>query len=767
MFLFGFPQEGFYRNGVYNMAIAFDRIETGSRSLEDRRRIIVDRLRIYLVSAFLVATTGMLKYAFESILGSGPPLLVFLPAITISAWMGGLGPGLFSTIFSSLICSFFYLIPLGSFRLESPNDQFRLFVFLVEGSLISILMEKMRTAISLAESNESQARKYMSALDCNERLLKAMLDKSTAIIFLKDKQGRYLLVNRNFESFLDLSAASILGKSDRDLFPPEVADHFRAHDQEVIESGIAKEWENEVPHEGSTTTFLTIKFPIVNAAGEVYAVGGVAADITRRKRSEKALQENEEMFRKLSCCSPVGIFTTDFEGKTTYINPRCREILGVSDQILNQRWLHFIHIDDQETAAATWRDYLMNRHDFFSEFRSAISSDRPRWIRARSAPIVSDEGVVVGHVGTIEDITELKISHDIIQRERDFAERLIETAQAIVLVLDDAGIVIRVNSFFERLTGCTRDAAIGKNWFDSYVDAAHRSVARETFDFTKLNPAGYRVEYSIVDQNGARRMIKWAMSIFSDGDKNQANVLAIGHDITLLKESQNRAIQSERLAAVDQMVAGLAHEIRSSLQTVRACGEMLGCRLKGKPAELSMIADIGNEMDYMHKLFNDVLNYTSPIKLERSACLIEDLIKDAWARAKPGLAAKNVGLKIEGGSHITVDVDRFRCVQVLRIVLENAVEAGANEIVVSLREEPREGVDSLRIDVQDDGPGFRRDQLDHIFEPFHSTKTRGTGLGLTVAKRVVEAHHGSIEAGPDQTLGGWIVVYLPLESISS
>ncbi len=748
------------------MAMATERIENASESDEPRRRREIDRFTIYLRSAILVATTGILKYAFESILGSGPPLLVFLPAITISAWMGGLGPGLFATIFSSLICSFFYLIPLGSFRLEAPNDRFRLFVFLVEGSLISILMEKMRTAVALAERNASVAGRYMSALDSSERLLKAMLDKSTAIIFLKDKEGRYLLVNRNFESLLDLSAASILGKADRDLFPPSVADRFRAHDQEVIESGVSKEWEDEVTLDGATTSFLTIKFPIENGAGEVYAVGGVAADITRSKRSEKALKENEEMFRKLSSCSPVGIYTTDHKGITTYINPRCREILEISDQIINQKWSQMIHMNDLKSVGVDRDERLTNRQDFFAEYRSEISSGRTKWIRERSSPIVSDEGLVVGRVGTIEDITELRLSYDIIQRERDFAETLIETAQAIVLVLDDAGIVRRVNSFFERLSGSARDEAIGKIWIDSYVAEGDRCDAREAFDFTILNPAGYRVEYSIVDQNGASRMIKWAMSIFSNGDDDQIYVLAIGHDITLLKKSQLRVIESERLAAIGQMVAGLAHEIRSSAQIVRACGEMLAFRLKGKPAELSMIADISNEMNHMHKLFEDVRSYASPIRLDLNACLIDDLIKDAWARSKPDDAAKPVVLKIEGESQITVDVDRFRCIQVLRIILENAVEAGANEIVVSLREEPRGGIDSVRLDVQDDGPGIRRDRLENIFEPFHSTKPRGTGLGLAVAKRVVEAHYGTIEVGPDQSLGGWIVVHLPIQSRS-
>jgi PAS domain S-box-containing protein len=748
------------------MTIARERIENASDPDERLRRREIDRVSIYLRTAILVATTGILKYGFESILGSGPPLLVFLPAITISAWMGGLGPGLFATIFSSLICSFFYFIPLGSFRLESPNDRFRFFVFLIEGSLISILMEKMRTAVTLAEWNASEAERYLSALDSSERLLKAMLDKSTAIIFLKDKEGRYLLVNRNFESLLNLSSASILGKTDRDLFSPSVADSFRTHDQEVIESGVSKEWEDEVTLDGSTTTFLTIKFPIVNAEGEVYAVGGVAADITLRKRTEKTLKENEEMFRKLSSCSPLGIYTTDHTGITTYINPRCREILDLPDLIINQKWSQLIRLNDQESVAVDRNERLTNRQDFFAEYQRESPAGRTKWIRERSSPIVSDEGVVVGRVGTIEDITDLRLSHDIIQRERNFAETLIETAQAIVLVLDDAGIVRRVNSFFERLSGSARDEAIGKIWIDSFVAERDRCAAREALDFTKLNPAGYRVEYSIVDLNGASRMIKWAMSSFADREYDQTYVLAIGHDITLLKQSQIRAIESERFAAIAQIAAGFAHEIRSSVQTVRACGEMLAVRLRGKIAELSMIDDILNEMNNIHKLFEDVRNYAAPIRLDRSACLIEDLINEAWARAKPTDAAKHVVLKIEGGSQITVDVDRFRCIQVLRILLEYAVEAGANEIVVSLREEPRGGIDSVRLDVQDDGPGIRRDRLDHIFEPFYSTKHRGTGLGLAVAKRVVETHEGSIEPGPDQTLGGWIVVYLPIQSRS-
>src|SRR5262249_51624890 len=148
----------------------------------------------------------------ESRVGPGPPLLIYLPAVTFSDWLGGLGPGLAATALAALICAYAHLPPIGRLWLSTPNDQFPLAGFLVEGALLSVLMEGLHTSRRRAEANAREAGRYQGELGRREGQFRAVLDHSPSVIFVKDRAGRYLLVNRQFEVLNRLAANEAIGR---------------------------------------------------------------------------------------------------------------------------------------------------------------------------------------------------------------------------------------------------------------------------------------------------------------------------------------------------------------------------------------------------------------------------------------------------------------------------------------------------------------------------------------------------------------------------
>src|SRR5262245_47526282 len=127
----------------------------------------------YATALWAVVLTFALKALIEAQVGPGPPLLIYLPAVTLSAWLGGLGPGLAATALATLICVYAHFPPIGALWIHVPNDRFRLVVFVVEGTLLSILMEGLLAARRRAEANAREAGRYQEELARSEGQLRA------------------------------------------------------------------------------------------------------------------------------------------------------------------------------------------------------------------------------------------------------------------------------------------------------------------------------------------------------------------------------------------------------------------------------------------------------------------------------------------------------------------------------------------------------------------------------------------------------------------
>lgn len=231
-------------------------------------------------------------------------------------------------------------------------------------------------------------------------------------------------------------------------------------------------------------------------------------------------------------------------------------------------------------------------------------------------------------------------------------------------------------------------------------------------------------------------------------------------NITARKRAEERARQSERLAAIGETMASLVHESRNALQRSRACLEMLSFEVEDRPAALDLVARANRAQNDLHQLFEEVRQWSAPVHLHKTACNLQSLWKEVWQQVVPQQAG-TVRLLEEVGCDPTCFVDRFAMGQVIRNIFENAVEVSPPGSAVSLRcwNESANGRDEIRIVIQDEGPGLSQDQQARIFEPFFTTKAKGTGLGMAIVQRIVHSHDGTIHARSSQ--GAQIEICLP------
>ena len=233
-----------------------------------------------------------------------------------------------------------------------------------------------------------------------------------------------------------------------------------------------------------------------------------------------------------------------------------------------------------------------------------------------------------------------------------------------------------------------------------------------------------------------------------------------------IESAQARLVAKERLAAIGEMVAGLAHESRNALQRSHACLAALSLDVEGMPDSLNLVQKIQQALDDLHLLLEEVRNYPAPILLERRECDIQGLVEETWQQVLDAKQLKDPPkLKLINSVNTPkvwfVDGNRFR--QIIRNLMENAIFACRDNgpVIAELAYHDDESSPKFRLSISDNGEGVPPENRQDIFAPFFTTKTKGTGLGLAISRRIAQAHGGHLTIGDGETGGAQFTIEIP------
>jgi two-component system sensor histidine kinase PilS (NtrC family) len=328
-----------------------------------------------------------------------------------------------------------------------------------------------------------------------------------------------------------------------------------------------------------------------------------------------------------------------------------------------------------------------------------------------------------------------------------FNRELIEGLPSGLLTTDLSGKILIFNRAAENITATTQSSAAGKNIAD-------------VFPFIRYPIEIQRTEGKII-HNGNYRTIGLTISASKDSSGHKTGYICIFQDITELKNLEAELKHKETLAAIGELSANMAHEIRNPLASLKGSIEMLkeGTLTKDHGEKLMNIAL--SEMDRLNKIITDFLTYSRPrspefFRFDLHAMLDEiiELIRSA------AMNTENVSIRKEfgGGREIVADQQKMR--QVFLNLGMNALESmpDGGELVISTRKVKN----TVIVSVEDSGTGIAGENLKEIFYPFFTTKDKGTGLGLSIAYRIIEEHNGKISVKSTPGHGTTFEVVLPL-----
>lgn len=391
--------------------------------------------------------------------------------------------------------------------------------------LVTKLSNETRNLQDLLRSNEE----LLDKIKANETQLQAVIDNAPAVIYIKDRDGRYLLVNSSFEQLLDLPHERIIDHFDYELFPDNVARANRDADIQILNTRRAHSTDEKVPRKDGIHEYLATRFPLVDSKGEIYAICGIATDITERKLVERRLTLTQTTVDRAN----IGIYWTDARGQLLYLNDTARESLQ-----LRQSDLPHIHLSDvvpsleREDWDKQWKEIKQHGGlQFQSCYQRQDGSHFPVEVHANHVVYNEQEF----YIAMVHDISERMASE---QHLRQSAAVFDYTAEAIVIT-DTSGTILNVNGAFTRMLGYTKDEVVGGNpriW----KSGVHETSFYMDLWHTIQNTGTWRGELVNRGKSGKLIAALTTVSAVNDDHGDVSNYVAIYTDISEIKESQQR-----------------------------------------------------------------------------------------------------------------------------------------------------------------------------------------------------------------------------------
>ena len=329
---------------------------------------------------------------------------------------------------------------------------------------------------------------------------------------------------------------------------------------------------------------------------------------------------------------------------------------------------------------------------------------------------------------------------------------------AIVAITDVTGIITYVNDKFCEISGYSRDELIGQDHRIINSSYHPKEFMRDLWR-TIAHGQVWHGEIRNRAKDGHYYWVDTTIVPFLDGRGKPYQYIAIRADITARKAAEEKLAQQAALARLGQMAAVVAHEVRNPLAGIKGAMQILMTRRSSGDMELPVMRDIIMRIDALSELINDVMVFARPRPLRLGEVALRALVQDALTMVRRDPIGERVEIVVEG-PEVTAQADAEMVRATILNVLINAAQAmnGVGRITVTLRE----ATGSAWIAVRDTGPGIPAELRTQVLEPFFTTKARGGGLGLPIAKRTAELHGGSLILDCPDAGGTIVTLEMPL-----
>ncbi len=345
-----------------------------------------------------------------------------------------------------------------------------------------------------------------------------------------------------------------------------------------------------------------------------------------------------------------------------------------------------------------------------------------------------------------------------LSRIKALSDNIVENMPIGLIVLDTESRIASFNYTAETLLHIQGQDILGRQIDDTLPEQLIQLI-REL----RLNEKNIVRELEIELGEHGRIYLDLNLSILKDSSGTLLGYIILFRDMSEVKELKKEVERSTRLASIGRLAAGVAHEIRNPLSSIKGFATYFGERYKDVPEDKNTAQIMVSEVERLNRVITQLLDFARPVDIKKEILDIRKVINHSTKMIERNANEHNISIKVDiapGIPHIPFDADRMN--QVFLNLFLNSIEAMENGGELTVKADYDTDMEMVRIIVSDTGKGIAPSDIGSIFDPYFTTKQSGTGLGLAIVHRIIESHNGEIkvESSPEQ--GTNVIITLPL-----
>ena len=620
--------------------------------------------------------------------------------------------------------------------------------------------------------------------ESNERF-QIMANGTPSLIWVTDKEGKNLLVNKYYLDYFQVTEAQVSGHNWQPLIHPDDRNEYILKVTDAIKTQQAFKAQVRVQKNNNEWRWMeTSASPRFTASNEFLGHVGISIDISERKKIEEALMDSEKKANDLIKYAPSGIYELDYRNPPKFrrVNDAMCQILGYSQEELLAT-SPFALLDEESRTRFQERIKKMlsgEKVDETVEFK-VIRKDGREIFAVMNVQFTYKDGKPDGALVIAHDITERKKAElalmewaenlETIVKERtnelelasSYTRSLIEASLDPLVTISNKGKITDVNKATENVTGYTRDELIGSD-FSNYFNDPNKARA----GYLKVFTEGYVKDYqlSIRHKSGRLTDVLYNASTYRNSQGEIQGVFAAARDITERMQAEQKLKDSERLANIGATAGMVGHDIRNPLQAITGDLYLAKTEINKLPDGeekkniIESLEETEKNVDYINKIVQDLQDYARPLNPKREESDIKEVIEKLIAKNNIPKNVK-VNIKVADGAR-KIQADAYYLNRILTNLITNAVQAmpkGGKLMIEAYKE-----TESIVLTINDTGVGIPKEIQSKMFTVMFTTKSKGQGFGLPVVKRMTESLGGTVSFDSQEGKGTTFTIRLPAKS---